>query len=489
MIKYLPVNFYGPEIAGTAVAKLEDGMFLQDGPGAVPQTNQDKMRESVSVKDFGATGNGSTDDTASIQACLAYANSIGATAYFPPGDYRVTSSLTIDNTGDTAQTAPKASIKGSGKTSSRILADAGNYSVIQLLGGTASSGMHSHQEIESISITKSGANGTGVYLSNIAYFVMRDVLITGANVGLLGEDVLSSYVAGCQFLFNTRGVDFTRQPVTDGYQSGPNALTFVGCVFGNNGNSGAYFAQGGCINFIGGSVEGNGISGSGTSNYKFGILVSNSGLESAVGLNIVGTYFEHNKGTADVWIANSSYSVSHSITGATFNRAISTDFVTHNIYVETSGSISADVRLNGCGFKHLGTYIPSGARLTVHQVASSGARNRISWDGCYFSSATDFPIVRNYSANVAAYGAVNAAGALLGDKMNVASVTKNGTGDYTITYAQPLENSRHVSVATPLTDVVPYVFGIDATLVRFRFGLRATGVLTDTDFSFVSMGR
>ena len=318
---------------------------------------------------------------------------------------------------------------------------------------------------------------------------MRDVLITGANVGLLGEDVLSSYVTGCQFLFNTRGVDFTRQPVSDGYQSGPNALTFVGCVFGNNGNSGAYFAQGGCINFIGGSVEGNGISGSGTSNDKFGILVNNLGLESAVGINIVGTYFEVNKGTADVWIANNSHSVSHAITGATFNRVDSTNFVTHNIYVETSGAISADVRLNGCGFTGLGTYEPSGTRLTIHQVASSGGRNRLSWDGCYFKSTVDAPVARNYSAAVASFGAVKADGSLVGDKMNVGSVVRNAAGDYTITYSQPLENSRPAAIATPYGDAIATVFGIDESIIRFRFLSRANGGLMDTDFSFVVMGR
>lgn len=47
--------------------------FLQTGTGAVPRTAQDKMRESVSVKDFGAVGDGVTDDTVAIQAAIAEA--------------------------------------------------------------------------------------------------------------------------------------------------------------------------------------------------------------------------------------------------------------------------------------------------------------------------------------------------------------------------------------------------------------------------------
>lgn len=65
--------------------------FLQAGTGAVDTTVQAKLRETVSVKDFGAVGDGVTDDTASIIAALNYAN--GQEVYFPSGVYRITSPL------------------------------------------------------------------------------------------------------------------------------------------------------------------------------------------------------------------------------------------------------------------------------------------------------------------------------------------------------------------------------------------------------------
>lgn len=74
--------------------------FIQAGSGAVTRTAQSKMREVVSVADFGAVGDGVTDDSAAIQAALDYCESSGNYIWGNPGTYSITSTLVINCNGD-----------------------------------------------------------------------------------------------------------------------------------------------------------------------------------------------------------------------------------------------------------------------------------------------------------------------------------------------------------------------------------------------------
>lgn len=62
--------------------------FKQEGVGAVTRTAADKLRELVSVKDFGAVGDGVANDTSAIQAAIDYLwSNSGGEIYIPPGIY------------------------------------------------------------------------------------------------------------------------------------------------------------------------------------------------------------------------------------------------------------------------------------------------------------------------------------------------------------------------------------------------------------------
>jgi polygalacturonase len=85
----------------TAINQL--GFALPD-TGAITRTIQSKLSDVVSVKDFGAAGDGVTDDTAAIQAAIdSLPNQTsnqgtvpeGGQIFFPAGVYKITSAINI----------------------------------------------------------------------------------------------------------------------------------------------------------------------------------------------------------------------------------------------------------------------------------------------------------------------------------------------------------------------------------------------------------
>jgi parallel beta-helix repeat protein len=83
------------DISGDDASDASISTYLPAGVNAVQTTVQNKLREFVSVKDFGATGDGVTNDAAAIQASIdAVFTAGGGTIYFPAGIYMVEASLT-----------------------------------------------------------------------------------------------------------------------------------------------------------------------------------------------------------------------------------------------------------------------------------------------------------------------------------------------------------------------------------------------------------
>lgn len=100
-------------IANNAAISSSKLAFLANGAGAVSRTVQSKLSDWISVKDYGAKGDGVTDDTVSIKAAIAYAGAIGGgTVYFPASTYLVSSPIPL--------TLPNVKLMGSSAYSASV---------------------------------------------------------------------------------------------------------------------------------------------------------------------------------------------------------------------------------------------------------------------------------------------------------------------------------------------------------------------------------
>jgi hypothetical protein len=91
---------------------IANGMtFLQNGIGAQERSVKSKLGEFVSVKDFGAVGDGTADDTTAIQNAINSLSPRGGTIFIPAGTYKITASIVIGNGDGGAAESAKNSVK------------------------------------------------------------------------------------------------------------------------------------------------------------------------------------------------------------------------------------------------------------------------------------------------------------------------------------------------------------------------------------------
>ncbi|HEU4839584.1 MAG TPA: glycosyl hydrolase family 28-related protein [Micavibrio sp.] len=81
----------GNPVAVTLEGSMAAPDYTAYGTGAVTRPSSDKFSDAVSVKDFGAYGNGLHDDTIAIQKTLAAHD----TVFLPPGSYLISGTITL----------------------------------------------------------------------------------------------------------------------------------------------------------------------------------------------------------------------------------------------------------------------------------------------------------------------------------------------------------------------------------------------------------
>ena len=150
--------------------------FLQAGTSAVARTVDSKLKDVVSVKDFGAVGDGVTDDTAAINAALATKKSV----YFPSGTYMTTGGHVIPYVNET--------------TDQTIFGEAAFSTIIKKISGTSAVfdfRQYVHSSIKDLTINGNNLAGVAVmwrsHYSTIDHIIIKNVAdyaiwISGSNL-------------------------------------------------------------------------------------------------------------------------------------------------------------------------------------------------------------------------------------------------------------------------------------------------------------------
>jgi len=386
--------------------------YTPAGTGAVTTTVQAKLRQTVSVQDFGAIGDGTTDDTAAIQAAInaLSAAGVGGTVLLPAGAYKITQNLSITWPNSTDQNSPgRITMRGEGADLSYIYdyrsnasAATGGAVTIDFTAGydnkffTMYFGQFSLIKKFNATTYASGSYtigvGTGLYLKNIPGIgEFNDIRIIGYNTGVVMNDCLGLTVAN----FNVQLADIGFL-VSQTSFSEPTAMQYNNCTVAGIKSIGYLIVGGGPVAFNGGVIETCGVM-SGSSQGTSGGIYYQSTAFLPTQLIVDGVFFENNGGNADIYI-NAPTSVAarstSSISNCLFARNSNTLYTTNNIFVNNNSSTATlVVNVIGNGFKGFSPYVDSSSRKYISSGGTNVSGITIYGLGNFYNSTTETPTV------------------------------------------------------------------------------------------------
>lgn len=166
----------------TAAAITSPGAinFLASGTGAVMRSLASKAADEVSVKDFGATGNGTTDDTIYVVAALAALPSSGGRLLFPAATYKFNLSTTR---GGVVLVGAGSGNINTGLGGTKFIAADASKPILQFGDGATTTSRGN--AVRDVILVGDGANvtGDGIYL-----FGARDMTIDNVAISAFGRD-------------------------------------------------------------------------------------------------------------------------------------------------------------------------------------------------------------------------------------------------------------------------------------------------------------
>lgn len=478
--------------AAIQATKLSFGL---GATGAVTRDVQTRLRDMATLYDFGAKGDGVTDDTAAIQAALTWAAANGKTLRATSGVYVMTAGVSATlNNGTSLNTGGKRlQLIGdgpgntvfiySGSASPTLFTFTGNYFDRLVLEGFRVQ----HTDQASVS-----SNGVGIRIVSAVNAVVRDVNVFRMTTGIVCTDINSCKFDNCVFNYNSTGVVAQFGSVTY-----PNALVFSACYFNSNYQNGCVIQNGVTVTFDACTVEGNGLDNSGNVQAgATGIAFSNNSINGAASLIIRGTYFEHNAGSADVYVSVAGMGTAV-FDGNTFNRIDSVQFVTNNVAVDAS-SLAANtspfkLHFRGNGFLRAGSYAANSGRRYVNLIRGANYNSFTVYDeGNVYTDSSETPVydpVKDVRlgdmGQLVAQAYVTGSTGAMSSNFGIASVVRSGTGTYNVTLAR--------SAGTPMVNVTSgsqgcyfSITGLTATSFSVIF-LNSSLAVTDPAFFLLTV--
>jgi len=196
---------------------------LKDGnatpTGAINRPINEKLAETVSVKDFGAVGDGTTNDTTAFINALAASNSI----FIPAGTYLLDSLTIATNAGKTITGASRES------TILKATASATKFLYVGTVSGYSVGNSISNFSID-FSLAPSSTNSQAIYLTNTYENTFSNIAIININTSQIALNIYNgSYVT----TFNSINFGSTTGVIASTGTSAnrPTTMTFIGCSF------------------------------------------------------------------------------------------------------------------------------------------------------------------------------------------------------------------------------------------------------------------
>lgn len=263
--------------------------FVPFGVGAVPRTTQSKLRDSVSLKDFGAIGNGVADDSTAIAAWLAHCYANNVDGYAPPGTYLTSTGHTV-----TYSASRKFQIRGAGKGATVFRKTGTNSGAVLRFTISAAGFLELNLHLQDFEVDAPGlSNVNGIEFDASALVTIVRVRATTCFVGLEAKGLLVSAIKDSDFSNNAVGIRFRRG--TAGSQPYSNAVLLENVRTNGNTSWGIDYGDGSGLYIRECDVESNGTVGDTNTG---GVIIRDTiDDESGFGLvDVDGLWLESNKG-------------------------------------------------------------------------------------------------------------------------------------------------------------------------------------------------